>query len=355
MRVAEILIVDDQPDQIRFAGEILKSVGYRVYVATSGKRALGFLETRKPDLIVLDIKMEDIDGITVCGKIKNNPDTKEIPVIFLTTEKSPEVIRKGFEAGCSDYICKPYIREEYLARVQVHLKIHQQNKMLTNANEELNMFCSAVSHDLRSPLQVMGMLIDALNDEIINENKEEVIKISDMISAKAGELDTMIKRLLEFSRMCNAKMNMQQLDMDEIFDTEYEELEKLEKDRKINYFHGELGTISGDEVLIRMVVKNILSNALKYTRKCNTAVISVSMEYDKPFKRISVTDNGAGFDEEYSDKLFNVFQRLHSSSEFEGSGVGLAIVKKVMQRHGGAVAIRGSVGKGVTITLTFRE
>ena len=355
MRVAELLIVDDQPDQIRFAGEILKSAGYRVYVATSGKRALNFLETRKPDLIVLDIKMEDIDGITVCGKIKNNPDTKEIPVIFLTTEKSPEVIRKDFEAGCSDYICKPYIREEYLARVQVHLKIHQQNKMLTNANEELNMFCSAVSHDLRSPLQVIGMLIDALNDEIINENKEEVIKISDMISTKAGELDTMIKRLLEFSRMCNAKMNMQQLDMDEIFDTEYEELEKLEKDRKINYFHGELGTISGDEVLIRMVVKNILSNALKYTRKCNTAVISVSMEYDKPFKRISVTDNGAGFDEEYSDKLFNVFQRLHSSSEFEGSGVGLAIVKKVMQRHGGAVAIRGSVGKGVTITLTFRE
>ena len=82
MRVAEILIVDDQPDQIRFAGEILKSAGYRVYVATSGKRALSFLETRKPDLIVLDIKMEDIDGITVCGKIKNNPDTKEIPVIF---------------------------------------------------------------------------------------------------------------------------------------------------------------------------------------------------------------------------------------------------------------------------------
>ena len=81
----------------------------------------------------------------------------------------------------------------------------------------------------------------------------------------------------------------------------------------------------------------------------------MSLEYDKPFKRISVTDNGAGFDEEYSDKLFNVFQRLHSSSEFEGSGVGLAIVKKVMQRHGGAVAIRGSVGKGVTITLTFRE
>ena len=120
MRVAEILIVDDQPDQIRFAGEILKSAGYRVYVATSGKRALSFLETRKPDLIVLDIKMEDIDGITVCGKIKNNPDTKEIPVIFLTTEKSPEVIRKGFEAVCSDYICKPYIREEYLARVQVH-------------------------------------------------------------------------------------------------------------------------------------------------------------------------------------------------------------------------------------------
>lgn len=355
MRVAEILIVDDQPDQIRFAGDILKSVGYHVYVATSGKKALKFLQTRKPDLIVLDIKMEDIDGITVCREIKKKTDTKDIPVIFLTTEKSHEVIRKGFEAGCSDYICKPYIREEYLARIQVHLKIHQQNKMLINANEELNMFCSAVSHDLRSPLQVMGMLLESLKDEIVNDNKEEVIKISDLISMKANELDTMIKRLLEFSRMCNVKMNKQQLNLDEIFDTEFEELQKIETDRNINFFHGELGSIFGDEVLIRMVVKNILSNALKYTRKRHTAVITVSMEYDAPFKRISVTDNGVGFDEEYADKLFNVFQRLHDSSEFEGSGVGLAIVKKVMLRHGGAVAIKGSNDNGVTITLTFND
>ena len=355
MRVAEILIVDDQPDQIRFAGDILKSAGYHVYVATSGKRALKFLETRKPDLIVLDIKMEDIDGITVCKEIKKRTATKDIPVIFLTTENSNEVIRKGFEAGCSDYICKPYIREEYLARIQVHLKIHQQNKMLINANEELNMFCSAVSHDLRSPLQVMGMLIESLNDELANDNKEEVAKISDLISMKANELDTMIKRLLEFSRMCNVKMNRQQLNLDEIFDTEYEELQKIETDRNINFFHGELGEIYGDEVLIRMVVKNILSNALKYTRNRHTAVITVSMEYDAPFKQIFVTDNGVGFDEEYADKLFNVFQRLHDSSEFEGSGVGLAIVKKVMQRHGGAVAIKGSTGNGVTVTLTFRE
>ncbi len=355
MYEADVLIVDDQPDQIKFAGDILKSAGYRVYAATSGEMALKFLERRLPDIIVLDIKMEDIDGVTVCRMIKENPKTKEIPVIFLTTENRAEVIRKGFEAGCCDYIRKPYLKEEYLARIQAHLKIYQQNKALVRANEELNLFCSAVSHDLRSPLQVINMLIESLKEELSEDCSSEVMEISDMISMKAEELTTMITRLLEFSKMCNASMTKKSLNMDDIFDSEFEQLKSIEKGRNIKFIHGEIGEISGDEVLIRMVVKNILSNAIKYTRNCQTAVITIEVEYDEPFKRISVTDNGAGFDEEYSDKLFSIFQRLHSSSEFEGSGVGLAIVKKVMQRHGGAVSMRGELNKGATITLTFRE
>ena len=128
MRVAEILIVDDQPDQIRFAGEILKSAGYRVYVATSGKRALSFLETRKPDLIVLDIKMEDIDGITVCGKIKNNPDTKEIPVIFLTAQDEETSVVLGLDLGADDYIVKPFRTRELISRINSVLRRYGHNE-----------------------------------------------------------------------------------------------------------------------------------------------------------------------------------------------------------------------------------
>lgn len=145
----------------------------------------------------------------------------------------------------------------------------------------------------------------------------------------------MIERLLEFSRMCSITPEKEHLDMTEIFRDAYTEQSLMEPDRKVILDMDKLPEIYGDEVLIHMLVKNLMSNAFKFTRHSENAVITVTASYDGCFTVISVKDNGAGFDMAYSDKLFKVFQRLHTSEEFEGTGVGLALADRIMKRHGG--------------------
>ena len=349
-----ILIVDDLPDHIAFAGSILREQGYKVYAASSGESALKFLEKKLPDLIVLDVNMEGLSGFDVCKIIKEDPKTKDIPVIFLTAENSPEKIRKGFEIGCCDYVHKPFLKDEYLARVQTHLRISMQNRELAAAYKELNLFCSAVSHDLKAPLNVINLLIDTLKNEL-SDSGDEVEKIMTMIQEKSVALTKMIERLLEFSRLCNIRPLFEKLDPVKLICDIFIELKALEPERNITLKCGELPKIYGDRVLITTVFKNILSNAFKFTRKKEKAVITVSGRVKNSVTEISVKDNGAGFDMKYSDKLFGIFQRLHEQEDFEGSGVGLALIDRIMKRHGGSVKIKGEVDKGAEITLYFEN
>lgn len=352
---AAILIVDDMPEHIAYAGAILRSEGYRVYAATSGKAALHFLKNRFPDLIILDIKMDGIDGFEVCKSIKLNEDTKDIPIIFLTSEADPNVIRQGFELGCCDYVVKPFIREDYLARVKTHIDISRKSLALQAANDELKLFCSAVSHDLKAPLNVINMLIESLNNELGDNQSEDIRVITEMIREKSTRLIIMIERLLEFSKMCNVIPEISILDMNSIICEVYNELKVLEPDREIELILGELPKIKGDSVLIKMLIKNLLSNAFKFTSHISKAVIEISDKSDKEYTIISIRDNGVGFDMAYSNKLFKVFQRLHTSEEYEGSGVGLALADRIMKRHSGKIEAYGEVDKGAEFKLYFMK
>lgn len=297
--------------------------------------------------------MEGMNGLEVCRAVKSCSDTKDIPVIFLTAEGSAEIIRQGFEAGCCDYVVKPFIREEYLARVRTHLEISRKSLALAAANNELKLFASAVSHDLKSPLGVIKMLIETLDGELGDNKSEDADRIMEMLKAKSDQLTLMIERLLEFSRMCSITPEKEPLDMTEIFREVYDEQKLLEPDRNVTFVMDELPRICGDDVLIRMLVKNLISNAFKFTRRRENAVITVDHACDGCYTVISVKDNGAGFDMAYSDKLFKVFQRLHTSEEFEGSGVGLALAGRIMKRHGGKIEAYGEVDKGAQFKLYF--
>lgn len=178
---AEILIVDDMPEHIAFAGTILRNEGFGVLGATSANAALKMTEKSKPHLILLDIKMEGMDGLELCRHFKSDEETKEIPVIFMTSESDPAMIKKGFELGCCDYVVKPFTKEELLARVKTHLEIYSKRRKLEEANNELSLFCSAISHDLRSPLNVTQMLADTLKEDIRAGNTEDALKIASMI------------------------------------------------------------------------------------------------------------------------------------------------------------------------------
>lgn len=350
---ASILIVDDLPDHLAFAGAILRQQGYRVHAAASGKAALAFLERHAPDLIVLDVHMEGMDGLELCRRIKQQERTKDIPVIFVTADNHPAAITAGFEAGCCDYVSKPFVRAEYLARISAHLCIARQTRALAESYEELDRFCSAVSHDLKSPLSVMRMLLSALREELGDHLDGEAAHIVTMLDDKAGELTVMINRLLEFSRMCNIKPSFERLDLEAMLRACFQEQRLAEPDRSVALHCGALPPVRGDAVLIRMMLKNILSNAFKFTRTREQAVIEVHAAEEDGFTVISVRDNGVGFDMSYAGRLFRIFQRLHVQSEFEGTGVGLAMADRIMLRHGGRIRMQGKVNEGAEVFLYF--
>ncbi|MDE5582588.1 MAG: response regulator [Ruminococcus sp.] len=352
---AEILVVDDMPDQIAYSGTILRGEGYRVFASPSGKATLKFLERKIPDLIMLDIQMNDISGLDLCKMIKSDPKTKDIPVIFLTAEMSPEIIRQAFALGGCDYVKKPFIKEEYLSRVKTHLKISTQQRELAEANNELSMFCSAVSHDLKAPFNIINMLINMLANELGEDCGEEISDLMNMITSKSTQTRIMIERLFEFSKMCNIKPKMKLVDIKKIATETFGELKKLENGRDITLICGEIPKVKCDPVLIQLVCKNLLANAIKYTSKRKKAVIEISSTSTPTRTIIKIKDNGSGFDMAYSDKLFQVFQRLHSEEEFEGSGVGLALVNRIMKRHNGEVKAYGEVDKGAEFSLCFNS
>ena len=221
------------------------------------------------------------------------------------------MIKKGFELGCCDYVVKPFTKEELLARVKTHLEIYSKRRKLEEANNELSLFCSAISHDLRSPLNVTQMLADTLKEDIRAGNTEDALKIASMIEGKTAKLITMIERLLSFSKMCSIEPEYETLDMNELVSDIFDECKSAEPERNITLIEGSLPQISGDDVLVRMLVKNLMTNAFKFTRHRQNAVITVSAIPDESYGVISFRDNGTGFDMAYADKLFGVFQRLH--------------------------------------------
>ena len=349
-----ILIVDDSLEHIRIASSILKSLKYPIRVANNGMTALKLIKEQIPTLILLDIIMPKINGFEICNIIKKNPLYQDIAIIFMTADQDEESIQKGFSLGAQDYVVKPYKSSELIARVKTHIKLASQSNELKSAYKELDQFCHTVSHDLKSPLNVIKQLSNLLSLELGNTLTEDALEIMNRIDNKSSEVILMIERLLEFSKMGQLECNYTAVDLHSLFNEIMNELTSLEKpSRKIKFNLGKLPTINGDKTLLKFLIQNILSNSLKFSNKNDITIINVFLDDRKDSYEISIQDNGVGFNMKYSNKLFRIFERLHSKEEFEGSGVGLAIVKRIMDRHNGAVYICSQLYKGVTVTLSF--
>lgn len=349
----EILLVDDTPEDIEFALAVLRDNHFKVRVATKGSAALKLLEQHQPDLILLDVFMPGMNGFTLCKTIKADKKYCHIPVIFLTASNDEDSIKKGFSLGAQDYVVKPYNTSELLARVHTHIKLKQQTESLLLANRELDSFCYSVSHDLKAPLLSINKLTEYLTadyqDQLGGDGNELIVNIRE----KSQEVIDIIDHLLELSRMSEMRMNIKTIRLDRLFREVYDELVKLEPPRSITFTVHSLPDIQADPVMIKLLLTNILSNSLKYTRNKQAAVIEVSSCDSGSETVIAVKDNGAGFDMRYAARLFKVFQRLHSDSEFKGSGVGLAISGKIVKRHHGKAWITGEVDQGATFYFSL--
>lgn len=351
---ANILIVDDTSEQLYHAGQILQPLGYPIRVALTGHRALELIQEQKPTVLLLDIMLEDMNGLQICRQLKQNPDYADIAIIFITGLNDEETIQEGFRIGGQDYVVKPYRPAELIARVQTHMRLTCQAAELKNAYHELDQFCQNVSHDLKSPLLVIQQLSTLLTDSVSDGNPEELETISNMLNTKCQNTLIMIERLLELAHVTQMPLHEKTVDIKQLFENTLTELTLLEPERKFcTSIDASLPCLCADEDLLKILIQNVLSNAIKFTRKEPVSRIEIAGELHAGSFTVSIRDNGAGFDSSQAHKLFQVFSRLHTESEFEGSGVGLTIIARIMKIHGGTVSIAGESGKGAVIFLHF--
>lgn len=245
--------------------------------------------------------------------------------------------------------------EEQVRRLNAELeeRVRQRTEELVATNRELEAFSYSVSHDLRAPLRHVSGYVSLLSKRIASQLAEVDRRYLTNITEAAAEMGCLIDDLLEFSRNGRAEMRRTEVDFQALVAEVRHKLEPETRDRRINWHVGPLPKVEADLPLMRQVLINLLSNAVKYSRERDPAEIEILAQTTRDEVVFSVRDNGAGFDMKYAEKLFGVFQRLHSADQFEGTGIGLANVRRIVQRHGGRTWAEGRKGEGATFHFSL--
>ncbi|MEK7720570.1 MAG: response regulator [Bacteroidota bacterium] len=357
-----------------------------------------------PVLIISDIVMPGMDGYEFCSKLKNNPDLGHIPVILLTSLRDPLDIVKGLQAGADNFITKPYDEQYLLSRVHYLLAnsdmrrsgagdmameiVFQGSKYLINsdkrqilnlllsvyeaainqnrelneakqqletmnidlkaANEELDAFARTVSHDLQSPLAGIIGFVQLIIEDGSDKLEEETVENLNWVLQSAYRMSELIVDLLNYSRSGRASINCEPLDLSEMVNELVSDYRVRNQDNKFHFVSEDNLMVNADKALMRIALTNILNNAIKYSGNAENPEIIFGSKLLYGQKVFFIKDNGVGFDMARAEKLFNPFVRLHTSVDFNGTGIGLSSVKRIFNRHGGDVWAESEPGKGAT-------
>ena len=391
----EILIAEDSQTQAEKLRSLLEESGYTVVAAPDGKQALAAARGRTPTLVISDIVMPELDGYGLCKALKSDDALKDVPVVLLTSLSDVRDVISGLGCGADNFIRKPYEEKYLLSRIEyllMNLELRKNQKMrmgieislggqkhfitserqqildllistyeqatyinkeleaanreLGAANKDLESFSYSVSHDLRAPLRAIdgySNMLEIDHAAALNGEGKRLLSVVRESSLRMGRL---IDDLLAFSRLGRQRLAKVLLDTGVLVREVLAELRIAEEHPAATVALGDLPPSWGDRALLKQVWSNVISNAVKYSsgRPAPRIEISGSGAADETSYRVK--DNGAGFDMRYYDKLFGVFQRLHDEKEFPGTGVGLAIVKRVVTRHGGRAWAQGRPGEG---------
>jgi len=358
-----VLIVDDVPRNLQVLGSILRTEeDCQIAVATSGRQALSQAKDVRPDLILLDIMMPEMDGYEVCKRLRKDPETREIPVIFLTAKTDTESKVRGLEIGGQDYVTKPFNSAELLARVRTHLKLKKSRDIILGMNKKLeetdqmkNEFISILAHDLGTPIAVMKGNIELMKKGVFGEVNEKQSKKLESMLRSAIRLDKLRKDTLVLSRMDVGSMTLEleAVKLKDLIEGAVEDMRRLadDKDQEISMDMPELEEVRCDPGRIRQVMDNYLSNAVRYTGEGGR--ISIGARRIGSETTVWVKDNGRGLPSEELEKVFERFYR--TGERVEGStGLGLAIVKGIIEAHGGRAWCESEgEGKGSTFFFTL--
>jgi signal transduction histidine kinase len=346
-----VLIIEDNPEMNRFIRQTLASE-YRTDFALNGADGLRkALETR-PDLIVSDVMMPEMSGDALLREVRARAELADTPLLLLSAKADEELRVRLLREGANDYVMKPFAVEELRARVGNLVAARRLAAQLERSNKELESFSYSVSHDLRAPLRAIDGFSAALLEDHGSSLPEEGQRLLGAVRDEAKRMGRLIDDLLEFSRLGRKELETAPVDLGSLARTVVAELRRADPERQVEVTIAELPGVRGDLALLRQVLTNLIGNAFKFTRHRPDAKIEIGARRDGTELVYYVRDNGAGFDMRYAHNLFGVFQRLHATEEFEGTGVGLALVQRIVQRHGGRVWGEGRVNEGATFSFT---
>ena len=361
----KILIVDDVMSNVLLLKVLLTNEKFQIATASNGRQALDQVTKEKPDLVLLDVMMPDMSGFEVSQQLKANPETAEIPIIFLTALNSTADIVKGFQVGGNDFISKPFNKEELIIRVTHQISLIAAKRIIVAQTEELrktiigcDKLYSVIAHDLRSPMgsikMVLNMLILNLPSDTIGPEMYELLT---MANQTTEDVFSLLDNLLKWTKSQIGKLKVvyQDIDMVEVTEGVIEIFSMVAELKKISI---RLKTPSKLEVyadidMIKTVIRNLLSNAIKFSNE--ETEILVTVQEQEGMAVVSVKDSGCGIDEENQKKLLHTdthFSTFGTNNE-EGSGLGLLLCQDFVIKNGGRLWFTSAKGEGSTFSFSI--
>jgi two-component system, sensor histidine kinase and response regulator len=363
-RIRVLIVDDDEPLMAALAASLRKR-GYDTTGFTSAGKALTALDQSSFDLLLTDLTMPEMDGIQLIrAALAKDP---QLAAIIVTGAGTVETAVEAMKAGAFDYILKPIklnavlvvlqramaVRSLRLENLALEAAVRERSAELEEANRELEAFSYSVSHDLRAPLRAVKMFSEILTQRHAPDLSDEARRMLHYVNQGANEMNRLIEALLRFSRLSRQPLSKSQVDMYALARHVLLQLAPEHAERKADIHVEELPPSWGDESLLKQVYVNLLSNAFKFTRQRETAKVEIGSFSENGELIYFVRDNGAGFDMQYAKDLFGVFRRLHTQDQFEGTGIGLSIVHRIVKRHGGRVWAEGQNDHGAAFYFTL--
>lgn len=405
-----LLAIEDSMVQAKKIEAIFKNNELPFVICSNADDALLQIAKQPPVLIVSDVIMPGMNGFELCKLLKNSAATRYIPVVLLTSLQDSHDIIKGLQAGADSFISKPYDEQFLLSRINhlldntktnytentnqtvdllfdnttyeinsdkrqiinlllsvyesamtrnnellaIKTQLESTNNTLKQANDDLAAFAHTVSHDLKNPLNaIMGF------SELLIQNKRcqcctDEFSYMDIVNKSSKSMLMLINDLLNFAKSGINEMEKSEVDLGKIASSVFADISLRNPQYKIELKVNDNLHAYADASLLHIVFDNLIGNACKYSQKTLQPIIEIGVNELFGQEVFYVKDNGAGFDMAKADKLFQPFQRLHSNAEFKGTGVGLSTVKKIIERHGGAIWAESEIGKGATFSFTLK-
>ena len=405
----KILLVDDREDNLLSMETVLEPDGYRLVKANSGRQVLKILLSDFDfALILMDVQMPNLNGFETASLIYERERLRHIPIIFITANNyGEENIFKGYRAGAVDYIYKPVNPELLRAKVSVFVDLYRKNhrllaqeqklvainkslelevserkaseekvielnrqlleniSRLETANKDLDLFAFMASHDLQAPLRKIRMF----SDRLLSDHKQSMNKDGQLYLARIQEvskrMQDLINDILRFSKISGEKESFQEVDLNGVVKEVISEMEVPIREKGASVTLDDLPVLPVSAVLMGPLFSNLISNSLKYSKKDElpqirirhemtpTGIANGGKETDMKYCRIIIEDNGIGFDQKYAEQIFDMFRRLHPSAQYEGTGIGLALCKKIVEKHKGFISARSKPGEGSVFIVSL--